>query len=86
MNLTNAQRGDIIDALRLAISLYKGLIESEPTDPEVDEMTAAIKRFRKLRRQYLEEERAQPPARVHASRKSNTSIRKIQRRLPAKRS
>ncbi len=71
MLLTNAQRGDVIDALKAAIDLFESWISSETIDGDpstarggdaldpvrVVEMLTQVKRWRALRRLYLAEER-----------------------------
>lgn len=67
MNLTNAQRGDLIDALHLAGNLLDSLIESElprrrrdwtPKDrQQYADWDGRRGRYRKLRRAYLAEEK-----------------------------
>jgi hypothetical protein len=69
MNLTNGQRGDLIDAFEMAIEFCNSLINSNLpprnwpkvwTQEDRDnraEWSGQLKRFRKLRRAYLAEER-----------------------------
>jgi hypothetical protein len=76
MLLTNGQRGDLIDALDMAMEFCESLLNSnlpprnwpdlwtqEDRDNQ-SEWSGQLKRFRKLRRAYLaEEKRAIPAAR-----------------------
>lgn len=69
MRLTNAQRANVIDALKAAIDLNTSLLESNlppfrrdwTKDDRADftEWTMQKKEWTKLRRQYLAEEKAQ---------------------------
>jgi hypothetical protein len=67
MRFTNAQRADLIDALKIASDTNKGFVDSytinnDPStsdDPEwCRELLANAKRYRKLRRALLAEEKA----------------------------
>lgn len=73
MLLTNGQRGDLIDALEIAIETLRSYIDSNlpPTrshwnqedKDNYSEWSTQRKRFTKLRRGYLKEERTALPVR-----------------------
>ena len=67
MLLTNAQRGDLIDALAWAIEILDSMIDSnlppsrrnwtKDDKDDFEEWNECRKRYRKLRRAYLAEEK-----------------------------